>query len=602
MGFNLGDLAVRVGADMEPFKRDMQKGAKHLRGFGKQARETSNDIVKMGLASASAAAVIAGALVAKSAQAAKELRTLAQVSDTNVEQFQKMAYAAKGYGIEQDKLSDILKDTKDRVGDFISTGGGPMADFFENIAPLVGVTADNFKKLSGPDALQLYVSSLEKANVSQSEMTFYMEAMASDATNLLPLLRDGGAALAKQAEEAEALGLALDSVDVSKLATLGKDAGKAAGVVDSFVENLSADLAPILSDINEEFLDWAKGIGGAGEAADETFGFIIEAAGFVANAVAGTQRVFEVLGKTVGVIALGINEAFLQIADFIVNRPIDAVNELIDALNTLPWHDIENVGLSGWGETIRSELDVARGAVREGLADIHETLMRPLPAEAFKKYVRETTEAADVLAESQAEKRAANIAAQNDDDLLLSQMLADGENIRWKIAAEAGKAQVALQEAEAQARQAALGDMMTNLSTLMQGKSKKMFKIGKMAAAANTVLSTYEGAQKAYTSLAGIPIVGPGLGAAAAGAAIAAGLVRLQSIKAQQFGGGASISSGGSVGGSVGSAGGVTQAGATAASQTHYVQGISPDSLYTGAQVVDLVNKGQAEGARLVIL
>lgn len=602
MSFNLGDLAVRVGADMGPFKRDMEAGAKHLRGFGSQARETSNDIVKIGIASATAAAAIAGALVAKSAQASKELRTLAQVSDTNVEQFQKMAFAAKDYGIEQDKLSDILKDTKDRVGDFISTGGGPMADFFENIAPLVGVTADNFKKLSGPDALQLYVSSLEKANVSQSEMTFYMEAMASDATNLLPLLRDGGAALAKQAEEAEALGIALDSVDTAKLAEFSKTSAKSAEVVESFVEELSANLAPILSDINEEFIDWAKGIGGAGDAADETFGFIIEAAGFVANAVAGTQRVFEVLGKTVAVIALGINEAFLQIADFIVNRPIDAVNELIDALNKLPWHDIENVGLSGWGETIRSELDLARGAVREGLADINEVLMRPLPAEAFKNYVRETTEAADALAESQSEKRSANMAAQSEDDLLLSQMLADGENIRWKIAAEAGEAQVALQEAEAQARQAALGDMMTNLATLMQGKSKKMFKIGQLAAAANTVMSTYEGAQKAYTALAGIPIIGPGLGAAAAGAAIAAGLVRLQSIKAQQFGGGSSISSAGSSASSAGSAGGVTQAGATMASQTTYVQGINPDSLYTGTQLVDLVNKGQAEGARLVIL
>jgi len=61
-----------------------------------------------------------------------------------------------------------------------------MADFFETVAPLVGVTADNFKDLSGPQALQLYVDSLEKANLSQSQMTFFMEAIASDATALLP--------------------------------------------------------------------------------------------------------------------------------------------------------------------------------------------------------------------------------------------------------------------------------------------------------------------------------------------------------------------------------------------------------------------------------
>ena len=45
--------------------------------------------------------------------------------------FRSSAIAAKGYGIEQDKLSDILKDTNDKVGDFLTTGGGALADYFE---------------------------------------------------------------------------------------------------------------------------------------------------------------------------------------------------------------------------------------------------------------------------------------------------------------------------------------------------------------------------------------------------------------------------------------------------------------------------------------
>jgi len=80
-----------------------------------------------------------------------------------------------------DKVADIIKDVNDKIGDFIATGAGPMADFFENIAPKVGVTADQFARLSGQDALALYVKSLEAANLSQAEMTFYMEAIASDA-------------------------------------------------------------------------------------------------------------------------------------------------------------------------------------------------------------------------------------------------------------------------------------------------------------------------------------------------------------------------------------------------------------------------------------
>jgi hypothetical protein len=114
-------------------------------------------------------------------------------------------------GIEQEKLADILKDVNDRVGDFLQTGGGPMADFFENIAPRVGVTADQFARLSGPEALQLYVSSLEKAGVSQQEMTFYLEAMASDTTRLIPLLQNGGAEMTRLGAQAQALGAILDA-------------------------------------------------------------------------------------------------------------------------------------------------------------------------------------------------------------------------------------------------------------------------------------------------------------------------------------------------------------------------------------------------------
>ncbi len=56
-------------------------------------------------------------------------------------------------------------------------------------------------------------------------------------------------------------------------------------------------------------------------------------------------------------------------------------------------------------------------------------------------------------------------------------------------------------------------------------------KAGKAAAIASTLISTYQGAQSAYTSLAGIPIVGPALGIAAAAAAVIAGLKKVGQIR-----------------------------------------------------------------------
>ena len=57
-------------------------------------------------------------------------------------------------------------------------------------------------------------------------------------------------------------------------------------------------------------------------------------------------------------------------------------------------------------------------------------------------------------------------------------------------------------------------------------------KVGKAAAIAQTTIETYKGAQSAFASLAGIPVVGPALGAVAAAAAIAGGIANVKQITA----------------------------------------------------------------------
>lgn len=57
----------------------------------------------------------------------------------------------------------------------------------------------------------------------------------------------------------------------------------------------------------------------------------------------------------------------------------------------------------------------------------------------------------------------------------------------------------------------------------------------KVLATVETLISTYASAQKAYESMAAIPIAGPGLGAAAAALAVAQGLARVATINGIQF-------------------------------------------------------------------
>lgn len=88
-----------------------------------------------------------------------------------------------------------------------------------------------------------------------------------------------------------------------------------------------------------------------------------------------------------------------------------------------------------------------------------------------------------------------------------------------------------------------LGDIGSAFGDLYEAtgqKTKAFFKAQQAASVVQTLISTYEGAQKAYTAMASI---NPVLGAAAAAAALVAGLARVAKIKAQ------SLALGGVVGG-----------------------------------------------------
>jgi lambda family phage tail tape measure protein len=172
---------------------------------------------------------------------AVELKNLSNLSGTNVEQFQYYVAGAKKVGIEQEKLGDIFKDTRDKVGDFIATGGGELQDFFENVAPKVGVTAEQFKKLSGPEALQLFFNTLRQAGVSENEMVFYLESIADEGSALIPLLEQGGAGFKKFGDAAKEAGaiLSQDTVEnaVKAKSALGDFQNSVTGVTNTLVAN-----------------------------------------------------------------------------------------------------------------------------------------------------------------------------------------------------------------------------------------------------------------------------------------------------------------------------------------------------------------------------
>ncbi|HCE1004942.1 TPA: transglycosylase SLT domain-containing protein [Acinetobacter baumannii] len=212
------DLVVQTASFTEPLSQAERKAKSASKGIA-----DSFDVAAIAVSALSGA--VAGLSVAQLVnysdrviQTGNDIQKFSKLANASVREFQYYAKGAETAGISLESFADKMKDMQDRIGDFQQTGGGPLADFFTNIAPKVGVTIQQFQKLSGPEALQLFYNSLEKAGASTNDMKFYMEAIISDSSLLIPLLENGGEGFKKWGDAAEKAGAIMSDDLVKSLA------------------------------------------------------------------------------------------------------------------------------------------------------------------------------------------------------------------------------------------------------------------------------------------------------------------------------------------------------------------------------------------------
>lgn len=97
----------------------------------------------------------------------------------------------------------------------------------------------------------------------------------------------------------------------------------------------------------------------------------------------------------------------------------------------------------------------------------------------------------------------------------------------------AAAARVGIWAAEQKARTDKFATFFGGIAELANSGNERMARIGRAAAITQTIINTYQSATAAYASMAGIPVIGPALGAAAAAAAVAAGMANVAQIRAQ---------------------------------------------------------------------
>ncbi|WP_051309010.1 GumC domain-containing protein [Desulfogranum japonicum] len=192
-----------------------------------------------------------GAMAKQIGDAQRELESFAKIAGLAPNELQAYGTAVKSVGISVEGFADMNKDLKDKVGDFIATGGGEFADFFENVASQVGLTAEELAKLSGPDAFVAVQKAMDETGVSAEQQIFYMEALANDASRLIPLLKDEGAALKKKAAAAAELNDSISALDRENVENVNESIDRMGLAFFTLSTEIISTLAPAILTVTD---------------------------------------------------------------------------------------------------------------------------------------------------------------------------------------------------------------------------------------------------------------------------------------------------------------------------------------------------------------
>lgn len=547
----VGDIAVSVGADISGLQDGMRRAGRSVKDFDNSFAAAAKNVGRVSLqmgAAAGVAAVGVAALARNAAGAAAEIEKMSNLAGTTPEQFQRMAQASRTVGISQEKLADILKDVNDRFGDFAATGAGPLKDFFDNVAPKVGVTAEHFKNLTSPEALQLFVDTLERAGTPQQEMVFYLEAMASDLTALAPLLADNGAKMRELGDRAAEAGQILSNDAVKGSAALAAE-------MDRLGESISTQA-------NQALLDNKEAIG-------EIVAFI-------------NGMLIPAMSKLIGLLGT-VAEGFNKWGD-----AWDAVRNRF-GVGFTPAENLPAPGLGASGVRSGAMSDLLGGHTLPGAVSGGSS------AVDLDGLLTGGSGSGDVAGGEGGD----TLGAGTNEGLqeFLAQRVAIIENFNAReldLTRQRVEAVAAVEQASAQSRLSEFGGMFGDLASLMQTENDKLFKVGKAAALAKAIVDGHQSAVAAWKH--GMNIGGPPVAAAFTAASLArTGAMISQIASASPRG----TSAGGGAGG------GAAAAAPAAAPLQVMLSGIGQNDFIRGSQLGELLDRLQDEagdrGYRLMV-
>lgn len=565
-----GLIRFVLGGDSKPLEEAGKRGEKALSDLRGEFREGISSAAKWTAAMISAGTALTIHQINKSRQA---IDVQAKLALSFQETFRTMAIverASENAGVAFDKVTNAAKNLDLMIGR-ASQGEERAIETLNRLH----LSAKDLADLPLDERIRV-VNDAIRENIPQVQQA----AVAADVWGAKlghALMLLSGNQITQATEQTKLFGTALSEIDVAKVEAANDAVGTMAEGLQGFWMQMSVQSAPVLQALGEEFIELTEEAGGMGAVAERNFEKIINGAGFAADAVRGLHVVFLGVDTAIAKAATGavqlygtIAKGWVELGNLIPGVDVDYDQTWIGRFETeaeaglsaieKQFRDLVNAPLPSegilqfWEDAKNRANEAAAAAVRakgatgggEGGVDPNtvndiggawEELKNEVAAKV--EIIRQgTLSEQEVLKENYIQQRKmiedANmmgIGTAEENAALLEQIAFQHQQRMTALEGEAAARRKAIQQSEAAAKMAIWQGALSDMSTLMNTESRKLFEVGKAAAIANAIVSTYQGAAAALK-------LGWPMGMIAAAAITAKGFAQVSAIRSQQFGGG----------------------------------------------------------------
>lgn len=390
----IGELSVKIGADTGELKRGLDQAGHSINELGGKMRGGINVAGKYAAALTAAGAALVAAMVTKTMQAIDEQAKFARQINSTIRGVENLNVAARNAGVSKDQMRTALQRLDVQLGE-AAKGSGRAADTLSRL----NLTARELQSIDADQRIALINERIREFIPPAERGAVAAELFGRRMGRALGEIDEQ--AIAKAAEEVEALGLAVSEVDAATIERANDAMASIGEIVRGAANRITVTLAPVIEHVAQLIRGAAIESRGFEQQIVKAMSTALTATKWVADSIRGLQVVL----KGIMTIAAGVGSIFTEQMRVVVNAitgtidtAIRSINFFIRQANKIRGVNIGELSLVSENEFIKNlDMMLESGKLRfEQLKEELKNLMNePMPSEGIDELIEKIKFAAD---------------------------------------------------------------------------------------------------------------------------------------------------------------------------------------------------------------